>query len=825
MNRTHGSDHKYAPRRPRSGSFKHSVRRPPPFLRIRRSRKATLLVVVTFLTFSYYTITFLLSYPLYDGDGRDSYNPLHASRKLAPGSTRSPLWSYQPRYPPSIGKQDKDDAEYTYDGQIRFPRLYRTISTGPASGRYARNRIVLFVAGNVDSATKLATLACQMAREGRNIVQFAFMMRDDMDIGQWATMNGVGEEGGDCRIGLHDARLEYGDISTLRRSKRGVKAALAHFRSFMHPQVVLFDGDGELEWWLEAVKEGCQDIATPSISLPKGFMELASWFTKLDSGALKAWNDIKVHIVVRVGEHNGNLIRLLRSLAASDTFGLKEEAFQLTVEIPRRMQPSIFTFDFLRGYSWPSRNRIRLKRSLTLSFDSPDTVTAAIRFAEEWYPSDDKSYLLLLDDNVEVSQYFWHWVWYNVLQHRHTFDLDTPDTEMYGISFLPYSEDPLPFDSPPLARDLHSQFLLSTPSANATLLFPKHFLHYRYYLSGLDQSLTSAFERSTHFISRRGESTGVDTSRVPHFLRPLHTLAKARGWGMLYPSLPSLSQSDELPVYIRSHDNLPSTPRLFAENVDQTQPRKVLASSNTAGLSYLPQKGDLLKYEAIPWVDEESGKLVDSSVAADMSPIEESALKFRMGITGCYDDESNKGGWKDRIAAVWDLFCPVKSAEEIRVEQERKRKDADEHKDQSSQEESRVPQAPGAEDEKTLLAKPSKMGRPSEKEVSEGKGPESDKSEPDNVKDEKPLKPYDPWRNKLGRVENGIIKEEDMETPDEVQVAGRLFRVPKPARVNDEQAIVAHKPLKPEQQEKLEQKLDLGGAGLVVETGKPDGVS
>jgi hypothetical protein len=284
MNRPHGSDNKYAPHRQRSGSFKQNVRRLPPFLRIRRSRKATLVVVTAFLAFSYYTITFFFSYSVYNADERDPLNPLHDPRRFPSRGVRPPLWSYRP----SDGKAGKgDNEEYTYDAQIRFPRLYHTISQGPSSGRSAHNRIVLFVAGNVESASKLAILACQMAKEQRNIVQLAFMMRDELDLGQWATMNNIGDGRGDCDVKLHDARLEYAGISTLKRSKRGVQAALAHFRSFMHPQVVMVDSEGEQEWWLEAVKEGCKNVGIPSILLPGGFMGLTNWFKKLDSGALR----------------------------------------------------------------------------------------------------------------------------------------------------------------------------------------------------------------------------------------------------------------------------------------------------------------------------------------------------------------------------------------------------------------------------------------------------------------------------------------------------------------------------------------------------------
>lgn len=128
-----------------------------------------------------------------------------------------------------------------------------------------------------------------MARERRNLVHLAFMMRDEMDMEKWAIMNNIGSGRGDCEVDLHDARLDHSGISTLKRSKQGIKGALVHFKSFMHPQAVLVDTEGEEDWWLESLKEGCVDAEISSILLPKAFLAggLVDWVKKLDSGALR----------------------------------------------------------------------------------------------------------------------------------------------------------------------------------------------------------------------------------------------------------------------------------------------------------------------------------------------------------------------------------------------------------------------------------------------------------------------------------------------------------------------------------------------------------
>lgn len=531
--------------------------------------------------------------------------------------------------------------------------------------------------------------------------------------------------------------------------------------------------------------------------------------------------------MIRVGEHNGNLIRLLRSLEAADMFGLKKEAFHLTLEIPRRTQPSPFTFDFLRGYSWPSPDRVRLKRPLTLASDSPDTLTAAIRFAEEWYPSNDKSYLLLLDDNVEVSEFFWHWVWYNVLQYRHSFYMNSVETDVYGISLLPLALDFFPSGQAPIKEDAQSQLLITTPSANATILFPKHFFHYRYYLSQLDQSITTSFEKSEHFVEREERGAGIDPMRVPHYLRPLHSLAKARGWSMLYPSLPTTPKLSEIPVFLRSHWELPSTPRPDFNPNDEKEARQVLATSALAGLSNIPNHGDLLRHELLRWVNEDTGKVEPEQLDSNHSYRNAAASKFRQKITGCYDHDQNEGGWMYNIGTVSDLFCPVKSKEEIEAEEEKKKKEREE-KQRQIQLENLGPeemQDPNVE-ANDHVPKRYPVKAPEVETQREVEATSTDESQGDQASAE----PQDkkPWRNKLGHVQDGKLSDEEQEIPDEVQVAGRLFKVPKPPvkpKLNQHQDggdapdIPEEESLEPHQQEKLKEKLDLGG--LLIATGKP----
>ena len=102
--------------------------------------------------------------------------------------------------PPHPGVKSNSENHY-YDGQIKYPYLAASLyGIARTMGYRDHNKNVLFSAANLQSASRLIPMACEMSRWNRNIVHFALMGRDDVSLQDIQTVNGIGAE---CDIYWH----------------------------------------------------------------------------------------------------------------------------------------------------------------------------------------------------------------------------------------------------------------------------------------------------------------------------------------------------------------------------------------------------------------------------------------------------------------------------------------------------------------------------------------------------------------------------------------------------------------------------------------------
>jgi len=176
---------------------------------------------------------------------------------------------------------------------LRFPNLYSTLQRvvgGVSSSRWNRN--VVFVAGNLTAASKMAGVACDMAEFRRSNVHLALMGFDTFDLDDFRRINGLpAEEDEDdetkgCTIFLHDARPDHAEQLSLERRKVASKSALRHINEFIHPQAFLVDILNEEKWFLDIVKEKSVQMKRTLIELGANSVDDLKWITRLDSGSL-----------------------------------------------------------------------------------------------------------------------------------------------------------------------------------------------------------------------------------------------------------------------------------------------------------------------------------------------------------------------------------------------------------------------------------------------------------------------------------------------------------------------------------------------------------
>lgn len=118
-----------------------------------------------------------------------------------------------PTKKPRRPSKPSETEEHYHDGPIKFFKLAASLHAATKyKGQQESNKNVVFAASSLKSVSELLPLACEMARWERNDVHFSFMGRDDMELQEIMTLNGLSD---DCNIHWHGESVSWSisDIS------------------------------------------------------------------------------------------------------------------------------------------------------------------------------------------------------------------------------------------------------------------------------------------------------------------------------------------------------------------------------------------------------------------------------------------------------------------------------------------------------------------------------------------------------------------------------------------------------------------------------------
>lgn len=415
--------------------------------RIRRNRRTSLCIAAVIVLGLYYLLNLVTERgePSFDQD-IDGFTPYY-------------------QYNPVLGAGDSREPK-TVTPRIRFPYLYSSLSTTSAAGLRSWNQNVLFVAVDFKAAGRLAVTACEMSKHNRVQVHFALLGDSSVRVDYFQNLSGLGPES-DCMITFHDGTTMA--QLTLPLLGKAVKYAMVHLHRFLHPQVMFIDTENENPVVSKALKEAAGSSGIPMIELPDNAADKLRWMTRLGSQSLRAWNRPKVEIFIRCDTHHGNLERLLRSLQNADYFGITPS--RITIEVGTTSPLHPFTEASIEGFNWPSRDRIGIRYPIFPP--GSDSVSQAIHHVQSFYPADKDTSVLFLDPNVELSPYYFHWLYYATLEYLYAGYPEGADYELYGISLTApktFLNGTGPFN-PNLAEA--GAYLYAAPSTEAALFFPQ----------------------------------------------------------------------------------------------------------------------------------------------------------------------------------------------------------------------------------------------------------------------------------------------------------------------------------------------------------------
>ena len=134
-----------------------------------------------------------------------------------------------------------------------------------------------------------------------------------------------------------------------------------------------------------------------------GYLE---WVPLLRPSALLRWHELSVHVAIITHRRPRSLRRLLASLNAAHYLG---DPISLSISVDAGADAE--TLALVRQWQWTQG-----EKSLHARVASGGLVAAVV---ESWMPKDDKAHGLLLEDDIEVSPYFYVYLKLMLLAHAH----------------------------------------------------------------------------------------------------------------------------------------------------------------------------------------------------------------------------------------------------------------------------------------------------------------------------------------------------------------------------------------------------------------------
>ena len=555
--------------------------------------------------------------------------------------------------------------ERYFDGPVKFYYLTSTLYRGIIPKDNARN--VLFGISNVKSASNVLPMACEMSKRNRNRVHVVLLGRTDISIEVVKDIYGISDF--DCPVSWHDGRPDYAAYSSDERMETSVRAALTHILYYMKPHAVIVDDAArEDAYFLSAVKHASGQAGVPVITLPDPAPERMGWLCELDTASLGYWNQLQVEILVHGSPvSSASMIRLLKSIASADYTGATYP--RLTIELPETTDPP--TLAFLSNFRWPpgsseADSKMTLRRRLSSKPLGP--IEASLRTVESFYPAHaDRSHLLVLTADAEVSPVYYGYLKYLLLEYRYSspaiaslsafqlmgVSLERPSALLNGtnLDLARIGRD----TSPPL-------FLWQGPNSHAALYFGERWVEFHSFLA---HRLATTPESASNVIPISSEH--------PVWLSYVSELARARNYYMLYPDIKPggsplvtihknlFHPTDDFPVAnLATESNLAafelSGVEVLTDEVERersTRPGTIIRNTESITSILLGTRGNtsLPKLQSLPHFSHE-GVLVSSETSLSSSMA--FADRFSLDLGGCKR-------LKDRAPALAgtadDLFC------------------------------------------------------------------------------------------------------------------------------------------------------------------------
>ncbi|CAG8721971.1 13035_t:CDS:2 [Dentiscutata erythropus] len=314
------------------------------------------------------------------------------------------------------------------------------------------NNIIVIVDGD-QQATSLQPIYCKLSKKAENVYTHVIVTGKNRGMGGTRLIR-FNSLFSNCDVSVYDLELRKG-ISSNENILPLVFQGINHAIDQIRPDVLIYINDPENEAMrgvdaaLVAASQSNNNIT--KISIPIEHTKHLLWLPDLSIEALKNWNSPKIQLQVITQNRPQSLERLMQSLNSSIYFG---DDISLAINMDRGADP--VTIKLCQTFKWTFGHKFVRHRVV-----QGGLLTAVV---ESYYPTDYNEYAILLEDDVELSPFYYIWAKYAVLKYRYGIDKSLSGRILRGTIY--------PNQSP---------YLSQVPCSWGALYFPEIWHEFRIY--------------------------------------------------------------------------------------------------------------------------------------------------------------------------------------------------------------------------------------------------------------------------------------------------------------------------------------------------------
>ncbi|WOL18076.1 hypothetical protein Cni_G26869 [Canna indica] len=343
--------------------------------------------------------------------------------------------------------------------------------------------------------------------------------------------------------------LEVGAISNVSNSEvpvvQAVYSSLKGLLKIHNPSLLISvdNIDQNVKNALKMATEGSAN-STALVLLPRPAVPKVLWMADLRPTALPNWNRMRIAVNIITQNRVSSLQRLLRSL--QNAYYLGDEV-RISFNMDSKVDEA--TLKLVGSFQWPHGPKIIRRRIIQ------GGLIRAV--SESWYPSSDDEFGLLLEDDIEVSPYYYLWIKYALLAYHYDPQISLPELSsisLYTPRIVEVVKERPKWNATEFFKKIHpnTPYLHQLPCSWGAVFFPKH---WREFYAYMNSRFTEDAKQNPVQIPK-SRTNGWQASWKKFLIDMMYL----RGYVSLYPNFPEQSSFStnhmEPGAHISAKDNV-----------------------------------------------------------------------------------------------------------------------------------------------------------------------------------------------------------------------------------------------------------------------------